>query len=96
MSNGETIAKHMETPTATSEPRQGFPVQREVLVRQELLLQSGTQVLLTWTVLSQNSVCAVCHFREFGKRPSACKGGAGNGKGQSKTTIFPSGFGYIS
>lgn len=86
----------METPTGTSEPRQGFPLQREVLVRQELLPQSGTHVLLTWAVLSQSSVCALCRFREFGKRPSVSKGGAGNGKGQSKATIFSSGFGYTS
>lgn len=88
--------KHMGTPTATSEPRQGFPMQREVLVSQELLPESSTQVLLAWARLSQSSVCVVCHFREFGNRPSVCKGGAGSGKGQSRTTIFSSGFGYTS
>lgn len=58
MSNGGTIAKHMGTARATSEPRQGFPEQGEALVRQELLPHCGTQVLLSWAVLSQSSVCA--------------------------------------
>lgn len=73
----------------------GFPCAEGGAGQAELLPQ-GAQLLLTWAVLSQSSVCAVCHYREFGKRPSAHKGEAGNGKGQFKATIFSSGFGYTS
>lgn len=52
MSNGGTIVKHMGTPTATSEPRQGFPMQREVLVRQELLPSPGLGFPRALSVLS--------------------------------------------
>lgn len=66
-------------------------MQREVLVKQELLPQSGTQILLTWAMamLSQSSVCAVCNSGNLGRGHQHAKVGLAMVKDSPKPQFSP-------